>query len=266
VSTVARAIAQGRQQMRAMEPGMVQQLLDAYDLAWRAVDRELEIVLGRIEAAVAAGEMVSEAWLQRQAWWRQTQDSIEREMARFRDQGTRTIARAQARAVQEARMVGIGYLSAIDIPFAGHVHPGAMEQWVSAIQPYSPIRDVLDGYGTRVSQSLQTRITEGIGSGQGTKAITRAVVRDVGTDAVEGRLHTLVRTEAMRAYRGSHRADMEALAKEIPGKHEWEWFAALSPRTCPACLAMHGRRFPFRRYPNRFHVGCRCVVRLILAG
>ncbi len=266
MSTVARAIADGRARMRAMEPDMVQAMLDAYGTAWRHVEYELAVVEGNLEAAILRGESINPSWLNRQTWYRQVQFSIEQQMERFATNGLYTIGTTQARAVNIARQVGLDYRAAIDIPFAGRVNAGAMEQWVSAIQPGSPVRGVMDGYGTRVSTAIERRITEGIGSGQGAKTITRQIVKDVGTDAVEGRLHTVVRTEGLRAYRGSHRADMEELAKDIPGDHEWEWFSTLSSRTCPGCLSRHGKRYPFNAYPDHQHPGCRCVVRLILEG
>lgn len=264
--TVASAIADGRKRILAAEPGMVQAMLDAYELAWGAVEREMDVVLARIEAAQAAGEPVSESWLQQQTWWQQTQDSIEREMARFSERGIGTIARAQSNAVQTARMVGINYRAAIDADFVGRVNAKAMEQWVSAIQPNSPVREVLDGYGQRLGASVEKHVTEGLGSGKGPRAIVRNIAADVGPDAVTGRVHTAVRTESMRAYRGAHRSDMEALAKEIPGTHQWEWFSTMSSRTCPACLGMHGKRFAFNDYPSFPHPSCRCIVRLILEG
>lgn len=266
MATVAQALAIGRKQLRALEPGMVQRMLSAYEVAWRHVEGQLAIVDGQIAAAAARGETINQGWINRQTWYRQVQASIDREMARFTQQGVTTIAGTQASAVNIAQQVGNAYRAAIDTPFAGRVNAGAMQEWVSAIQPDSPVRGVLDRYGQRVSQSIETHITEGIGSGQGSRQITRNIVAEVGPDAVEGRLHTVVRTEGMRAYRGSHREDMEALAKDIPGTHEWEWFAALSSRTCPACLSRHGKRYPFNQYPDQQHPSCRCVVRLILEG
>src|SRR5215204_3938185 len=105
MSTVAQAIALGRQRMRAMEPGMVQRMVDAYGTAWNHVERQLAIVDGQISAAIARGETVNPSWLNRQTWYRQVQASIDREMARFTQQGVSTIASTQASAVNIARQV-----------------------------------------------------------------------------------------------------------------------------------------------------------------
>src|SRR5687768_1093120 len=105
--------------MRAMEPGMVRRMLDAYDLAWRHIEEQLTVLESRIEAAQARAEVIRPSWLNQQSWYRQVQDSIDHELQRFTAQGLNTIASTQSNAVQIARMVGIDYRAAIDVPFAG---------------------------------------------------------------------------------------------------------------------------------------------------
>lgn len=234
--TVSEVITEGQRQIRRHEAQMTQRLLADYDLAWRHIERQVVVIEGQIQAAIARGDDVSEQWLNRQTWWRQTQASIETQMTRFSATATQDLATAQIGSVRTAIATGQAFRAVINTPFAGRVNPGAFERWVSATQPGSPIRGVIDGYGERVSESIRTRVTEGIGSGQGAGTIRRQIMRDVGTDATEGRIATLTRTEVNRAYRGVGRADMTALGKDIPGNHEWEWLASLSPRTCPACF------------------------------
>jgi len=65
---------------------------------------------------------------------------------------------------------------------------------------------------------------------------------------------TIARTEMLRAYReGTRRRYAEA------GVKEWIWLSAQDLRTCPACLALHGRRFKVDE-PQRGHPNCRCTM------
>lgn len=259
--TVTEAISLGRRRILAQETEMTQRLLTAYQIAWNGIERDLTGLTGDIEAARARGEVVDREWFTRQARWRQTQASIERQMQRFTGDAVGTVATTQSGAVRIAQLTGIDFRVAIDIPFAGRVNANAFERWVSALQPDSPIRGIIDGYGQRTSKAIERHMTEGLGSGKGAKEIVRNIVGDVGPGAVESRLATVVRTEGMRSFRGALQDDMEALGPEIID--EWQWISARGVRTCSACLAMDGRRFPYGSYPNRFHVACRCVIRAV---
>ena len=65
---------------------------------------------------------------------------------------------------------------------------------------------------------------------------------------------TIARTEMLRAYReGTRRRYAEA------GIREWIWLSAQDRRTCPACLALHGKRFKVDE-PQRGHPNCRCTM------
>ncbi len=258
MSTVSQAITQGRRRILAHEVEMTGELLRQYGLAWDSIERDLRILEFRIAAAKAAGENVTPSWLRQQAWWRQTQASIETQMQRFTLDAAGTITRTQIGAVRIAQGVGLDYRAAIDLPFAGRVNSNAFERWVSAQQPGSPIRGVIDRYGPRTSQVIRDTLTEGLGSGKGSRAIVRSIVQQVGTDAVEGRLTVLSRTELMRSYRGASRDSFEALGPDVIAG--WRWTAALSSRSCVACLSRHGREYAYDRYPDQFHPACRCVI------
>ncbi len=132
MSTVAEAIALGRRRILAFEPQMSATLADQYAVAWRGIERDLATIEGRITAARAAGETVNPDWLRRQAWYRQTQASIDVQMQRFTAQAAQTVTTARRGAIQIARTMGNDFRVAIDTPFAGRVNAGAFERWVSA--------------------------------------------------------------------------------------------------------------------------------------
>jgi SPP1 gp7 family putative phage head morphogenesis protein len=106
-------------------------------------------------------------------------------------------------------------------------------------------------------------MTEGLAAGESPRTITNKIVAQVGGKAIRGRIQTITRTETLRAYRGSLRDSMESFGSDVVTG--WRWVSALSRRSCPACLAMHGTEYGFDQYPDRFHVACRCSVQPIVS-
>lgn len=256
--TVTEAIERGRRDIIAHESRIAAMLVDEYARASRAIDRELQRITINIAEAVARGELASDAWLNQQQWYWQLQGTIDAEMVRFQETAYRTVASAQVTSVGIAGQTATMFSAAINTTFAGRVNAPAFERWVSAMQPGSPIRQVIDGYGVRASEAIRNGITEGIGTGKGSRAITRGIMQKVGPDAVEGRMSTLTRSEVMRAYRGAFADTMEPFREQgiVTG---YTWLCALSSRTCLACWAKHGTFS--KDYPVGFHPACRCIGR-----
>ena len=71
-----------------------------------------------------------------------------------------------------------------------------------------------------------------------------------------GRALTIARTEQIDAHREAARIVHDANSDVLAG---WTWVAHLGPRTCRACLAMHGREFPLTQAGPEGHQRCRCV-------
>lgn len=67
---------------------------------------------------------------------------------------------------------------------------------------------------------------------------------------------TIARTETLDAHRTGAAVGQAAHADVLAG---WVWTTHLSPRTCPACLAMNGQVFPLSQPGPEGHQNCRCA-------
>lgn len=257
MSVVLDAIAYGKRELASHERQMAEALIRQYEIAWKRIERELVRLDAQILEAMAERGIVEESWLSRQRWWRETQASIDVEMARWEAEAARIVANAQAGGVSIATDVAGTIARAAGSPFAGRVYSQAFERWVSAIQPGSPILDVIGTYGPRVSESALRHMTEGMGSGRAPRNTVRAIMREVGDEAVEHRLMAMARTETMRSFRGAS-SDIYGPMRQKNIITGYRWSASLSSNTCIACLAMDST--VSKDFPETFHVNCRCTA------
>ncbi len=256
--TVAEAITHGRRAIRQLEPEILADLLRSYEQVWWQTERTIMQFEGQIQAAIDAGQTVRPSWVRQQTWYRQVQASIDDQFVRFNHTALSTIVRGQSQAVGIAGESTALFRQAVGIEtsLAGRVNVGAFERWVSAVQPNSPIRGVIEKYGPRLERIIVDKISEGIGAGQGVGGIVRNIERAAGPDAVGGRLQTVVRTETLRAYRGSSADQYDAMPKDVVVGYRW--ISARDSRTCILCLSQDGR--VTKTYPMTQHVSCRCTV------
>lgn len=259
--TITQAVTSQQRALAAREALATRRLMDAYRLLWRGVEANIARYDRFIAEAIERGEPVNPSWLRQQTWYRQLQGSIDAELQRFGTDAVRVMALTQREAVNAAAEAVRLFREAIGDPFAGRVNPGALERWVSTTRPDSPLRGVLDRYGTRAAKAIEDGITEGLGAGEGVGTIVRRIGDQVGPRATEARLATIVRTESMRAHRGAFADAMRPLQDDgiITG---YRWLAAKSPRTCIACIARDGRIT--KTYPTDQHVACRCVAQPVV--
>jgi SPP1 gp7 family putative phage head morphogenesis protein len=140
-------------------------------------------------------------------------------------------------AAQHARQAGLELL------FQPH-HPEAFIAATAALGPQSPLHDVLRTYASQaftqeeaeraVAKARQALLT-GVAAGWHPTTTARLLREALATSAY--RAQRLARTETLRAYR----AGTLELYRQSNVVKRWRWVAALSARTCGACLAMHGQ-------------------------
>ncbi|MGB3329255.1 MAG: minor capsid protein [Thermomicrobiales bacterium] len=260
--SILEIIQQGKRDLLIGEIAMTQRMLAAYELVWLEVERQLLRLDTNLAAAGPLDSGAVDAWLRQQDWYTQLLRSIEAEFTRFNTDAATVLGRTQAEAVGTSRLASDRVRRWIGdrAGFVADVRPQVFERWVSATLPDSPLRASIERHGVEAAKVIERRMTEGIGSGKGVRSIVNGIRAELGPESPKPyELATLVRTETNRAYRGSFRDDMEAMGPDVISG--WEWLAAHSLRTCPACLAMDGRVFPYDQYPDTQHVNCRCIVR-----
>lgn len=264
MSELERAIARARRDLARDEAQARAAMRRAYRLAVERIETELAIVARQL-----AGTPLPASWfdargrftptgelLFRQQRLRQLLPLAEAEFARFRDSGLRIVTDVQARAVSGGALTAVELAGAAGITtaFAARINVPAVERLIGALSPGSPLRAVLDGYGARGAEVIERLLVQGLATGEGPRQTARRIVAELDSPGTMARLDALVRTEMMRAFEGSLFDQYAAM-----GVERWVWMAALSSRTCLACLAMHGSVHPMSRPFLRRHVRCRCI-------
>lgn len=225
----------------------------------------MEARLRSLQVAIDAnGGRATPAELARLDAWKQLLDGMDQELdylARFvGDQATRQQIDAihlahDTLARQTQDTLTANQFQSFDLP-----SPAKAINELAGNTAIGPLADLLDQAGADTAAKIKQALINGIASGQN----PRKTAKDVRAvwDAGAARALAIARTETMRAYREATRAAYQANSDIIGG---WVWVAARSPRTCPACLALDGKRFPLNQ-PQPAHVQCRCTMIPMVKG
>ncbi len=266
-SAIRDAIERGKREIeRDVTSPLRQRLATRYASSWEAVEAELrfiDLVMAQQRGGLwftPDGRFTEYGMLAfRQQHLERLLTLIEDEYRRTANIALADLSDAQRQAVLTGqqtvnRMALTGSVdAALNVP--------AYRSIVAATDPASPLRAVLDRYGVDARASIERRLIDGMIQGKGIGDIVEAIRGDIGPGVPTWKLAQISRTEAMRAFRGSLFESYQQL-----GVREWQWTATLSPRTCLACLAMHGRRFPMTQDFMPSHPQCRCSPTPVVAG
>lgn len=120
----------------------------------------------------------------------------------------------------------------------------------------------LEELGASVLDSIHSELIRGVSVGSNPRDVARRIMGRVQGRFAGGlgRAMTTARTVMLDANRDAARATELANRAVL---QEWEWSADLSPDTCRACFAMHGRRFPLEQPGPEGHPNCRCARKVV---
>jgi SPP1 gp7 family putative phage head morphogenesis protein len=136
----------------------------------------------------------------------------------------------------------------------------AVQDLVGFASDGSPLRELFEALGPRVSRGVQDALVTAVATGIGPRETTRLVRREFGMGLA--RALTIARTEQIRAYREASRRSYAENADLLDG---WVWLSARDSRTCVSCWAMHGSRHPVTETLDD-HPNGRCTMVPIVKG
>lgn len=178
---------------------------------------------------------------------RSLQVQIQTEIARFSAVATPIVESAQIDAVGLAQTQTIEILTSFS-----RLATGAIEAAVGGFERGGRLRVLFEGIGKTLADSARKIVVGGIAQGHAPVKVARQLRDSLGIGM--NRAMTISRTEILTAFRDSSLASYRA-----NGITRYMWLSTLSPRTCAACLALHGKVFNVDG-PMATHPRCRCSL------
>ena len=236
-------------------------LTKAWVEAWDVVAGDLELAIARLiidadEGTVTRAQALNASRLQ------QSLDLISAQLTRLvEDAGARVTSDLPGivRAAGAAQAAIIGS----QLPKAERDQPTGWDRvdsrQIEAIVQRSTERITSEMWpiSSEADAVIRRELVRGIASGANPrKTATRMIERaEGGFNGGLTRALVIARTESLDAHRAAAKVSHDANADVLAG---WTWGAALSSRTCPACLAMSGTEHPLSEPGPQGHQQCRC--------
>lgn len=220
------------QEERAAASAMVR----AYGGIWQEIRREIRDLAGKIEAARKAGVEVNESWLFEQGRLQALEAQAAEQIAAFGGRVARQTEQLQGIAIDLAERQFAGSMRAAGVDLALNRLPEAqIARLIGFLADGSPLDRLLVSLGPEAGRRLRETLIQGVALGWNPREMERRARDSQG--AVLSRSLRIMRTEAVRPYREYAHRNYEANRHVVRG---WYWSAALQPRTCASCWAMHG--------------------------
>lgn len=249
-----------RADLLAREKRATDAIANAYRKVLVTLNAELDRITNAIEEAVRAGEPLSTSLV-----WQ------ERRLERLRNEALEALANAGAQAVdliEDAQLdairlaqsgadnliaASLGVAPAqVPVAFAG-LPTGSVEAIVAAVQPSTPLQQLLVAYASDAAEAAADRLMLGVATGQNPRRIAAAIRADL--QAPMWKAERLARTEVIRAHREATVERYRANGSMVEG---WTWYAQVGS-CCVACLAMHGTKHSLDDRLDG-HPNCRCIM------
>lgn len=250
---------QHRRQVAARERESVRRMVSAYGQVYVRVQDRLAVIQSQIDAAQAAGETVSQAWLFQESRLQLLERLVENEVSTFaRFAGgaihdeQRYLAQLGQEHVRELIMFGLDPLPPGATVAFSYLPTTAIESLVGFLSDGSPLSTLLDELGPDASKAVRSTLIQAVGTGIGPRQTARMLREALGGNLT--RALVISRNESLRALREASYQTAQRNADITKG---WIWHAQLGPRTCGVCISNHGS---FHKPDERLssHIQCRC--------
>jgi len=251
---------QFRDRLLRREREAAAQMVRRYAGVYRRIQDEVSKILDELDADLAAGEAPSVAKLLQLQRLQQLQVQVRREVGQFAAWVEEQIQVGQTWAVDVAAAdaerlmrAAIGRMPPGVVVSFNRLNRAATARIIAAVQDESPLARLLDSLGARAAERVKQELINAVSLGWGARRTAQAIREASGETLTRAR--RIARTETLRAYREGTRETYK-VNSDIVG--EWEWRSARQVRTCAACWAMDGRRFPLD-VPMSEHPNGRCM-------
>lgn len=233
---------QFKRELRDLTRDASSDIVRAYGNIWQRLNSEI-LKLTRQYYDDTRG-ISAQAWLQELGRLNILQAQVERELRTFAATASANIVYQQQEAI---RMAGNHAFEMVDYVAkrAGismiwnRLDTDRLEQMVGMLQYGSPLSKILYGYGDKAGKTIGDSIITGIAMGIGPREIARNIRGDMAGDL--SRAMRIARTEIIRASREASREIYKANPDIVGG---YIRRSARSERTCAACWALDGEKYP----------------------
>jgi SPP1 gp7 family putative phage head morphogenesis protein len=255
MSTIDAAIAAQRAALIARDRRTAARIARAHLLAKRQLVGRISAVTARIDRATRVGDIINPDWLRQLDEMRSLEKQLGVSYRGYTAAVFRDVEADRAWAARFGVSSAEDLISAQDASAFRRLNRRAVENIVAATTgDGSPLVAVLDRVAGAAAQDLVDILTTGVALGQSPNKLAALASRRLDVDLSRARL--IARTETLRAYRT---ASLSTYQEHGDVVQEWVWHASLDERSCGACWALHGRRFPTSE-PMGTHPNCRCAM------
>lgn len=256
MSEITDAALRFRRDMLNREKETADAILLNYKAVYGRIDESLRSLLKQIREKEQAKEKVSRAWLLRQERYKFLLSQVESEIGRFAQFASDTVRISVYAAIEagDATARELGTIATGGSRTWNRLPVEALNEIAAVLQNDSPVMRLFASLPIQTTRAIRDTLFAGLAAGSNPKQTARKLRSTAGLSL--SRALTISRTETLRAYRTATLEGYRANSDVVTG---WRWIAALSARTCPACLALHGKSFTleeeFGAHPN-----CRCTT------
>lgn len=244
-----------RRELLAGEAKTARRIRSAYRDAHRAIAKDLEALVKKIEAANAAGHPIRTSWLLQRARIEQLLGRIQGQIDQYTASAAGATVAGQTSATTKGATHAKGLAKSAGITSGfRQLNPSAFADLIGTLEPGSPLYDLFRDVSVRAVSHARTVFAKAMAEGANPRETAKQLARQI-QGLTENRALLIARTETMRSYRSSQIRTYRANADVITG---WRWQAAKNSRTCPMCLAMDGTLHPLDTVMAT-HPACRCM-------